>query len=101
MQQDIPDHEMPGREDEEMPDRGKAPREMPSIDEDPTELPQEHPPEQPGSPSRRLIPTRWNGRTTCAVGRQRLAKSAAARPRVALAARHADRAGTSRSGIFL
>ena len=39
MQQDIPDHEMPGREDEEMPDRGKAPREMPSIDEDPTELP--------------------------------------------------------------
>ena len=48
MQQDIPDHEMPGREDEEMPDRGKAPREMPSIDEDPTELPQEQPPEQPG-----------------------------------------------------
>jgi hypothetical protein len=48
MQQDIPDHEMLGREDEEMPDRAHAPQEMPPIEEDPTELPQEQPDEQPG-----------------------------------------------------
>jgi len=42
------DHETPSREDEEMPDGTNAPHEMPSIDEDPTELPQEQPAEQPG-----------------------------------------------------
>jgi hypothetical protein len=48
MQQDVTEHEMPGREDEEMPDGTNTPHEMPSIDEDPTELPQEQPAEQPG-----------------------------------------------------
>jgi hypothetical protein len=48
MQQDTPDHEMPGRENEEMPDPPNAPQETPSIEEDPTELPQGQPAEQPG-----------------------------------------------------
>ena len=48
MERDVIELEMPGREDEEMPDGTDTPHEMPSIDEDPTELAQEQPAEQPG-----------------------------------------------------